>query len=657
MQVHPTRFGAANDKTRVLFRPGRFYEITNYQRPYTWTTPQYDNLLDDIQYSVTNPKETIPWPNVLLQRAHSDDPEIEVFDIGDGQQRLTTVYLCLLAIWHLAVEKTDNLEVRPAWVYELMPVIDENETEGILGAVTINGGTKRIRPRIAFHADESQQELEQLLKLFTIEREVSFQKMLKTHVREIKLGEAFFHFKDFFSTADVDILEHSKNVVLKRILLSTYLFESNEDMYRAFGKMNSGGVPLTEGQLIKADVYGKIQRVDPELADTIARIWTNHYETEFWNASGKDSRSNLERALECFQDIEGVPAYDSAGDLIAQYSSPMPWAYGEKWWNNRRKTIFWNRKQQIKLLDSYIDSNDKDIEVWWESLQNTVKWYKIAYATTVENEDYSPGSVQWEFRYTVNLIGVKSINPLLRMRKILDDDELIKALRLVRKYAIAIGVGDVNSYLKVQHLLVSPESPLLKPTFTADELHIYLLSKKDKGCWTKDISTMASNLAKLSVQGNAAGNAFVTRLFCFVSNEKKLQDGNLDSVSDWFAPANIQKRSREHILPQTPRLSDQMTKEERAIYDAAVKTLGNNLILNTTSNSSANNKGLEDKLSEYSKASSSNEGWFWINNFFEYLTEIGGAQNFNIAAVEERSERLAIFMAPYLVSPPMNISN
>ncbi|OXN01042.1 DUF262 domain-containing protein [Bifidobacterium vansinderenii] len=69
------------------------FNIPEYQRRYSWKNEQIEQLFSDIQaedegYYIGNLLVTNPDPN--------DD---SVFDVIDGQQRLTTLSLFLLAAW------------------------------------------------------------------------------------------------------------------------------------------------------------------------------------------------------------------------------------------------------------------------------------------------------------------------------------------------------------------------------------------------------------------------------------------------------------------------------------------------------------------------------------------------------------------------------
>lgn len=68
--------------------------IPNYQRPYVWTHKNVDQLLTDINNARINGKLQYLIGSVILHRPNKED----LFNIVDGQQRLTTICLILRAL-------------------------------------------------------------------------------------------------------------------------------------------------------------------------------------------------------------------------------------------------------------------------------------------------------------------------------------------------------------------------------------------------------------------------------------------------------------------------------------------------------------------------------------------------------------------------------
>ena len=68
--------------------------IPNYQRPYKWTAKNAIQLLDDIIEAKNDNKEVYRVGTLILHY----DKDNDIYNIVDGQQRVTTFALLLLAL-------------------------------------------------------------------------------------------------------------------------------------------------------------------------------------------------------------------------------------------------------------------------------------------------------------------------------------------------------------------------------------------------------------------------------------------------------------------------------------------------------------------------------------------------------------------------------
>jgi uncharacterized protein with ParB-like and HNH nuclease domain len=80
---------------------GRVFRVPNYQRGYAWEQQQWEEFLDDLEY--LSPGKDHYTGTVVLheQKKTVTDEEGKthfLFDIVDGQQRLTTIVILLSCI-------------------------------------------------------------------------------------------------------------------------------------------------------------------------------------------------------------------------------------------------------------------------------------------------------------------------------------------------------------------------------------------------------------------------------------------------------------------------------------------------------------------------------------------------------------------------------
>lgn len=82
---------------------GKRFVIPVYQRNYDWKTEQCKQLFDDLMKIIRNNRRSHFFGSVVS--VYNPDGRNDEFLIIDGQQRLTTVSLVLLAIYNLLDEE------------------------------------------------------------------------------------------------------------------------------------------------------------------------------------------------------------------------------------------------------------------------------------------------------------------------------------------------------------------------------------------------------------------------------------------------------------------------------------------------------------------------------------------------------------------------
>jgi hypothetical protein len=87
-------FNTRNDTYRKLVGNGLTYRIPHFQRDYSWTEDEWEDLWLDILEIVQHGREPAHYMGYLVLQ--SDDEK--TFDVIDGQQRLTTLSLIVLAV-------------------------------------------------------------------------------------------------------------------------------------------------------------------------------------------------------------------------------------------------------------------------------------------------------------------------------------------------------------------------------------------------------------------------------------------------------------------------------------------------------------------------------------------------------------------------------
>ena len=89
-----TNFKTENNTYRKLIGNGLTYQIPRFQRDYSWTSEEWEDLWSDILGTIQESGEPAHYMGYLVLQSQDE----KSFDVIDGQQRLTTLSLIVLAI-------------------------------------------------------------------------------------------------------------------------------------------------------------------------------------------------------------------------------------------------------------------------------------------------------------------------------------------------------------------------------------------------------------------------------------------------------------------------------------------------------------------------------------------------------------------------------
>ena len=93
----------------LMFDNKRQYQIPVYQRNYDWKKDNCIELFNDILHAYD--KEKTHFLGTIVQVNQDDENGIKQYLIIDGQQRMTSVYLLLKALYDLSEKPEDKAEL------------------------------------------------------------------------------------------------------------------------------------------------------------------------------------------------------------------------------------------------------------------------------------------------------------------------------------------------------------------------------------------------------------------------------------------------------------------------------------------------------------------------------------------------------------------
>lgn len=238
-----------SDKLLVqdIFR--KWYKIPEYQRPYVWETDQVTELLEDVMSAhVSNSDSQYFLGSMVLRKKEVEENGTRYieYDLLDGQQRLTTLFLiyavvrdltpieyrinaCKEAIFQIA-NPDYNIPERLRIIFDIRDTVKEF----IQKYVKESGGTQKTN------------DLEELYK--------------SSDDLNIKnMSKAILTINEFFKNNKIDDFFP---YLTSNVLMIYVSAEELEDAFRLFTVLNSRGVKLRNSDILKAQNLGATNEQD-----------------------------------------------------------------------------------------------------------------------------------------------------------------------------------------------------------------------------------------------------------------------------------------------------------------------------------------------------------------------------------------------------------
>lgn len=316
-----TNFNTKNDTYRKLMGNGLTYRIPRFQRDYSWSEEEWEDLWMDILGTLRPQGEPAHYMGYLVLQSEND----KIFDVIDGQQRLTTLSLIALAVLknlqRLIDEKKDAErnkqrldQIRQTYIGYLDPVTLVSRSK-----LTLNRNNDAYYqtyivplghlPQRGFRASEHS-----LRKAFEW-----FEKRIRDHVSKVG-GDEGVALAQFVETM-------SDHLFFTGITVTDEL-----NAYKVFETLNARGVRLSATDLLKNYLFSVLHRdghhehemktLETRWEAMVGRLGSESFPDFLrihWN-----SRHSFVRHTELFKTIRGkVASRDSVFRLIREMEEDM----------------------------------------------------------------------------------------------------------------------------------------------------------------------------------------------------------------------------------------------------------------------------------------------------------------------------------------------
>ena len=224
------------------------FNIPGYQRPFSWEEDNFKQLFDDLNEARINNEDIYFLGSIILQVKSEEKDGSGLYDVVDGQQRLTTLAI-LLAVMR-DVSTTDKaINLLQSKIYQ-----EANEYEK-------KAETVRLKVR-----DKDKQ----FFRKYVLEKggtklDITGQKLSNSQ-EKIKIAIEVFKNKFLHTdrTVNQQLLDEMIIYVLNNAIM-VYVKTSNlTSAFRLFSVLNARGMELTTSDLLKSENLAKIVESDRE---------------------------------------------------------------------------------------------------------------------------------------------------------------------------------------------------------------------------------------------------------------------------------------------------------------------------------------------------------------------------------------------------------
>ncbi|MEI0604146.1 DUF262 domain-containing HNH endonuclease family protein [Brachyspira alvinipulli] len=533
------------------------FVIPVYQRNYDWTIKECKILLNDIKDAGKLNREHFIG-SIVYVNDNAPITSVQELIIVDGQQRITTIILIYLRIYKLAGELKDS---------EL-----KNEIHDLY--------------LVNKYAKVSSQE--DKIKLKPTENNDKALKSIFLNIQFKEKSNIIDNFNFFEKEINKDNYLDILNGLKKLVFINMSLDKNNDDPQRIFESLNSTGLALSQGDLIRNYILMKLNSKDQKY------IYENYWEHIERNA--RDESLNKDMVSDFIRDF-----------MTSEYNK-IP--------NKNRIYEEFKEKYSINNLDEikkYLEEL-KEYSIYYNKLINPKNEIDKDISIKLENIKTIEVNVSYPFFLKV----YKDYHS-----KIIDNKTFFKIIDLIESFVFRRFICDVFS---------NAMNKIFMTLYSKIDKNNYYQSLEEYLCKLKNVQRFPNDDEIINkLKEKDIYNAMNTKRKMYLFS--KLEMGIGKTIID-FSKTDFEI---EHIFPQNPvkEWKKDLTDEEYKIMQNKLHSIANLTI-------SANNKELSNKTFLEKKnmnIDNKEQGYkfshLWINEYLKKINE------WNVKNLEKRFKILS----------------
>lgn len=389
----------AKNIIKIFSDADSYYQIPDYQRPYSWEDDQVEQLWDDIYSAMESGDESYFLGPVILIKTK------DRYEVVDGHQRLTTLTILFCVVRDFYKEKLENLDG-----------IDRTLINKVQNAVKsmVDG---KIRLKLITQLNHQaifEHEILERVKLPDNNHKEKEKKKDKIDNRYLNTAKIFKKkLEEVEIKSGISIIGNFIEYVLNKVEMITIICSKQSYAIKLFQVLNTRGLDLTPADLIKSHLYGSIEEEFKKnefvsiwneieskaksIGETITELLTYY---EYYLLAQNPKKSLYEELLEIFKSEESVKVLYEFKRFVEKIS-------------------------EIVELDSKLMFSFKYLpnQVFWKAILTTAKYEDIKYFDELCKELRRLYYCYWIAGYTTSKIKQLSFNIIawLKQKKPLVD--------------------------------------------------------------------------------------------------------------------------------------------------------------------------------------------------------------------------------------------
>lgn len=278
----PLTSNAAEADISSLISGKSLFEIPYFQRPYRWNAKRIGSFQKDLLSLLDDESSSHFFGAVIMHGRHGPPSDPTRYEVIDGQQRITTLYLHLAAGVKVLVD-LDRMDEAFAYVQSHMALVER---------MVKQGSNFKLQP-----CKEDRNQLNAVI-VDLCENQVfsnllgDFKPKMLTNTgaadgrlfKNYNLAKAFF--QNQAASSSVDQVISILDAMLERVTVVQIEVLDPTSGPKIFDRLNARQEPMTVGDLIRNEIFARVSSLSPAQIDYIDETEWQPFYKQFVRADG-----------------------------------------------------------------------------------------------------------------------------------------------------------------------------------------------------------------------------------------------------------------------------------------------------------------------------------------------------------------------------------